>query len=148
MTDLMEGAGARADASQASTAGGGLRETALEYERQAWEDHRSHDKHARWAHWTHLGVGGIGVVAGVVAGGSAIADEHTTLVVIAAFISALAVGLQTFLNPGKSASDNWRRAAGLATVSRRWHVVATAPEEPTKEQFNELLGEWEKLETP
>jgi hypothetical protein len=98
--------------------------------------------------WFHLGIGVIGVAAGVVAGGSAIADKRATFVAVAAFISALVVGLQTFLNPGKSADDNWRRAAGLATVSRKWNAMAIAPEEPTKEEFNKLLAEWQELETP
>lgn len=143
----MEGA-ERGEAPPAVQAPDNLREAASNYAKQAWEGHESHDKHAHWAHWTRLALGVLGVVAGVLAGGSALADKDTTVVASAAFISAIIVGLQTFLNPGKNAEDNWRRAAGLATVSRKWQRMASAAEEPTREEFNRLLEEWEKLETP
>jgi len=52
------------------------------------------------------------------------------------------------LNPQKSAIGNWTRSANLAAISRKWEVIANAPEEPTPAQFHELLAEWKKWQAP
>jgi hypothetical protein len=135
-------------AAQVGQAPGGLRALARQYSDQSLKAHQSFDKHAHWAQWTHLAVGIIGVVAGVVAGTAAITEAQPLVAGIAAFTAAAALGLQTFLNPQKSASENWARAAGLAEVSRSWEVLANAYEKPTKAEFDKLLAEWKKRQSP
>jgi hypothetical protein len=135
-------------ASEARHSSGGLRAVAAENQRSTWDDRVATLKFAERAQRVHFALGVIAIFAGAVAGTAAIAEAAPLVTGTAAFTGTLLTALQTFLNRQKTANFNWRRAAGFGALSRRWEVLANAPQEPTPEEFNELIEHWEKLHQP
>jgi hypothetical protein len=137
-----------ASAAEASQAAGGLRGAARSNQDLAWNDRLFALKLAARQAGVHYALGIAGIIAGVVAGTAAIAEAEPLVTGIAAGVATLFTTLQTFLKPMDRAHNHWNRGAGLGALSLRWEVLVKQDEEPTQEQFDELITEWRTLHEP
>ena len=100
-------------------------------------------------HAVMYSTGILGVFAGGLAGVAVFADLFgTTVQGLAAFVASGAAGVQTVLRSQTLADQQWARRAGLGRLSQDYDTAATATEEPTKAEMNELAERWEKLYVP
>ena len=128
---------------------GDLRSLARERSREALNECNKARRKAERHHAVKYITGILGVLAGGFAGAAVFADAFSTEVQgFGAFVASAAAGAQTVLRSQTLADQQWSRRAGLGRLSQDYDTAATADEEPTKAEMNELAERWEKLYQP
>jgi hypothetical protein len=96
--------------------------------------------------WPQYGFAGLALLLGVTAGVAGLGDVAW----LAGAAGVLAGGFGGFqskadLNAGVLARFHFAQAAGYADIGRRFRALAEGPEEPTRQDLDDLSVEWRQL---
>jgi hypothetical protein len=89
-----------------------------------------------------IGVGVTGVVAGGVAGITALADSTPLITGIAGFLAGTAAAVSSTLDAKNNAAFQFAQGAEYQAIAQRFEALAIAPTEPTREQLDQLIERW------
>jgi hypothetical protein len=104
-------------------------------------DRREAHRWARTNQVLYYVLGIAGIVAGLVAGSSAIADRAVAVTAIAGFLAAGLAAIQTFVDPKRKADAYWRKVFDLRDLLVREQTAAQHAQEPTDEMVDGFAAE-------
>jgi hypothetical protein len=125
---------------------GGLRGLACSYGAEA----RERGDHAvglgKRHRFVHFAVGIVAVIAGVVAGITGLAESNSLVTGIAGFTASALAGTATRLDAERLARFHFAQAADYGAIGRLFETLATAPAEPTRNELDDLIGGFARIQ--
>jgi hypothetical protein len=115
------------------------------YARQAEADRAEALKYAKRHRAWHVCVGLSAVCFGATAG-SLGALKLAAWSAIAGIFAAISAGAQAFLKAPVLARFHFEQAASYGALARRFQLLAIGPDEPTSEQIERLIEQWQEIQ--